>query len=453
MSPVSHVAVLAFPFGTHAAPLLTLVNRLAASAPDIIFSFFSTSSSITTIFSPTNLISIGSNIKPYAVWDGSPEGFVFSGNPREPIEYFLNAAPDNFDKAMKKAVEDTGVNISCLLTDAFLWFAADFSEKIGVPWIPVWTAASCSLCLHVYTDEIRSRFAEFDIAEKAEKTIDFIPGLSAISFSDLPEELIMEDSQSIFALTLHNMGLKLHKATAVAVNSFEEIDPIITNHLRSTNQLNILNIGPLQTLSSSIPPEDNECLKWLQTQKESSVVYLSFGTVINPPPNEMAALASTLESRKIPFLWSLRDEARKHLPENFIDRTSTFGKIVSWAPQLHVLENPAIGVFVTHCGWNSTLESIFCRVPVIGRPFFGDQKVNARMVEDVWKIGVGVKGGVFTEDETTRVLELVLFSDKGKEMRQNVGRLKEKAKDAVKANGSSTRNFESLLAAFNKLDS
>lgn len=112
---------------------------------------------------------------------------------------------------------------------------------------------------------------------------------------------------------------------------------------------------------------------------------------------------------------------------------------------IQVLQHGSVGLFITHCGWNSILESISGGVPLICRPFFGDQKLNGRMVEDSWKIGVSIKGGVFSKSETLNSLNHVLLSGEGKAMRDNVSKLREKALDAVKSEGSSTKNFNTLL--------
>lgn len=156
-----HVAVLAFPFATHAAPLLSLVRRLAAAAPNVNFSFFSTARSNGSIFSGSNSNGFDNNvIKPYNVWDGIPEGYKMSGNPTEPIGLFLSAAPSSFKKAMDVAVAETGTEISCLITDAFFWFAGEMAEEMHISWVPLWTAGPCSISVHMYTDLLRQKLKE-----------------------------------------------------------------------------------------------------------------------------------------------------------------------------------------------------------------------------------------------------------------------------------------------------
>ncbi|OIT34016.1 PREDICTED: anthocyanidin 3-O-glucosyltransferase-like [Nicotiana attenuata] len=433
-----HIALLAFPFGSHATPLLTLVQKLSPFLPsNTLFSFFNTSQSNSSIFSKS---SKPDNIKIYNVSDGVTQTNGITPIGREAIELFIKATPSNFEKVMKEAEEETGVEFSCILSDAFLWFSCKLAEKMNVPWIAFWTAGSGSLSIHLYTDLIRSN----------EETLSTIPGFSStLRIGDMPPEVVAENLEGPMPSMLYNMALNLHKAAAVVVNSFEELDPTINNDLESKLQ-KVLNIGPLvlrslKKVDSDVNSDESGCILWLEKQKEKSVVYLSFGTVTTLPPNEIVAVAEALEAKRVPFLWSLRENGVKLLPKGFLERTKEFGKIVSWAPQLEILAHSSVGVFVTHCGWNSILEGISYGVPMICRPFFGDQKLNSRMVESVWQIGLQIEGGSFTKSGTMSALDAFFSEDKGKVLRQNVEGLKEKALEAVKSDGSSTKNFKNLM--------
>ncbi|NP_001267832.1 Anthocyanidin 3-O-glucosyltransferase 2-like [Vitis vinifera] len=434
-----HVAVLGFP--PHAATLLKLLRRLASAAPTTIFSFFNTAKANNSIFSPQSPHGLH-NLRVYDVADGVPEGHVLSANPLERIDLFFKATPGNFYDAIQVAEAEIGRKISCLVSDAFLWFTADMAEEMRVPWLAIWTSALCSLSVHIYTDAIRE--AVKVVGRVQDQTLDFIPGFSAIKVEDLPEGIVFGDIESPFACMLHKMGLTLPRATAVATNSFEELEPIVTNDPKSKLQ-KVLAVGPFD-LSS--PPQlildASGCLPWLDNKKEASVAYVSFGSIATPPPNEIVALAEALEATGIPFLWSLREHAMDNLPKGFLERTTAHGKVVSWAPQPQILAHASVGVFITHSGWNSVIESIVGGVPMICRPFFGDQCIDKRMVEDVWGIGVGVEGGVLTKSGVMSALGLIL-SHEGNKMREKIRVLKELARRAVEPNGSSTQNLSNLL--------
>ena len=141
----------------------------------------------------------------------------------------------------------------------------------------------------------------------------------------------------------------------------------------------------------------------------------------------------------------MKDHYKQHLPLGFLERTTETGKFVAWAPQVQILSHAAVGIVITHGGWNSVLESIAAGVPLICRPFFGDHSINTWMVENVWKIGVRISGGVFTKKGTLDALEQVLLRQKGKELYEQITLLKDLAFKAVGPNGSSSQNLEKLL--------
>lgn len=436
-----HVAVLAFPFSTHAAPLLAVIRRLAAAAPTVQFSFFNTAKSNGSIFSGSE----PSNIKAYDVADGVPHNYVFLGKHQEDIELFLKAAPENFRKGLGEAVKETGRGVSCLVADGFFWFSAEMAAELGVAWVPFWTAGPNSLTTHVYTDLIRETVGVGGIIGREDETLSFIPGMSKIRIRDLPEGIIFGNLNSPFSCMLHRMGQTLPEAEAVFINCFQELDLTLTDNLKSKFK-KFLNIGPFNMIMPPPPiPDKTGCLSWLDKQKPESVAYISFGTVTSPPPNELIAIAEALIESGFSFLWALRDDLKARLPNEFTEKIRENGKLVSWTPQVEVLGHSSVGVFVTHCGWNSLLESIAGGVPMICRPFFGDQRLNGRMIEDVWKIGAIVNGGIFTKDGIMSNLNKILVNEEGKEMRKRIRDLKEHAEKAVGGKGSSTENFRSLF--------
>ncbi|ESQ41695.1 hypothetical protein EUTSA_v10013472mg [Eutrema salsugineum] len=449
----SHVAVLAFPFGTHAAPLLAVTRRLASAGPTTVFSFFNTAQSNSSLLSSVDDADLPANVRVLDVSDGVPDGYVFSGRPQETMELFLVAAPENFREAIAAAEKEVGRKVKCVLTDAFFWFAADIAAEMKACWVAFWTAGPNSLSAHLYTDLIRETIGVKEVNGRMEETLGFISGMEKMRVKDTPEGVVFGNLDSVFSNTLHQMGLALPRATAVFINSFEELDPTLTKNLKSEFK-RYINIGPLALLSSStsqtetlLVHDPHGCLAWIEKRSPASVAYISFGTVMTPPPGELVAIAQGLESSKVPFVWSLKEKNMVHLPNGFLERTREQGMVVPWAPQVELLKHEATGVFVTHCGWNSVLESVSGGVPMICRPFFGDQRLNGRAVEVVWEIGMTIINGVFTKDGFEKCLDRVLVQDDGKKMKGNAKKLKEQAHEAVSAKGSSFENFEGLLDA------
>ncbi|XLS80028.1 hypothetical protein HN51_064253 [Arachis hypogaea] len=279
---------------------------------------------------------------------------------------------------------------------------------------------------------------------ESNENIDFVPGLPVVKASELPEG-IMDDIEQPLSSMLHKMGQTLPKATAVAINSFAELEPPIVNQLESKFR-KLLNIGPFTlALPQPIIPDDQGCIEWLNKHDIGSVVYISFGTVIIPPPHELVAIAEAIDESGFPFIWSFRGKHDEQLPKGLLERIKDKGKIVSWSPQVEILKHEAIGVCVTHSGWNSIMECMVGGVPMISRPFFGDQKLNTRMMEGRWGVGVPIQDGVFTKEATLAALKSTMSSDEGMLMRQKISEFKKSAKRAVETNGSFIRDFNTLV--------
>uniref|UniRef100_A0A0R0F8R8 Glycosyltransferase n=1 Tax=Glycine max TaxID=3847 RepID=A0A0R0F8R8_SOYBN len=390
-----HVAVLAFPYGTHATPLLNLVRRVAAEAPQVTFS---TKKSNASVFAGLNKEQLF-NIKPYDVDDGLPDNYVPSGNPKDAVAFFVKAMPANYRTALDEAVAKTGRHITCLVSDAFfLVFVLTWLKK----------------CMQI----------------RENKEVDFLTGFSGVKASDLPEGLV-EEPQDPFSIMLEKLGEALPRATAVAINSFATVHLPIAHELESKLH-KLLNVGQfiLTTPQALSSPDEDGCLPWLNKQEEGSVVYLSFGSSIMPPPHELAAIAEALEEGKYPFIWAFRGNPEKQLPQGFLERTKTQGKVLL-----------PVCVCMTHGGWNSVLDCIVGGVPMISRPFFGDQMLNTATMERVWEIGVELENGVFTKEGILRALELIMSSEKGKMTRQKIVELKDFAMAAGGPEGGSTKNF------------
>ncbi|MQL82875.1 hypothetical protein Taro_015365 [Colocasia esculenta] len=451
----AHVAVLAFPFGTHAAPLHALARGLAAAAPLVWFSFFNSAKSNASLLQGGDA---PPNLKFYDVSDGLTAGFAVNPrNPEEEIELFMQVTPGNFRDGIEKAVRSaSGASISCVVSDAFLWFAGDLAREMGagVPWVPLWTGGIRSLSAHIYTDALRTIVGVGEeggavMATKADTELGFLPGMSGTRVRDLPEGIVFGNLSSVFARLLHRMGQELPLATAVVLNTFDVLDPAINDDLRAKFKACHL-VGPLNLLLP--PPQHPEldsdpsgCLRWLDKLPRGAVAYVSFGTVMSPPPGELAELAEGLESCGAPFLWSLKEKLRARLPAGFLERTQARGLVVAWAPQPLVLAHPATGAFMTHCGWNSVMESLAGGVPMVCRPFLGDQRLNARTVASLWRVGVEFEAGKMTRDGVVGALGAVLGSEEGRKMRERACALGEAAREAVQQGGSSAEALQAVV--------
>jgi UDP:flavonoid glycosyltransferase YjiC (YdhE family) len=211
-------------------------------------------------------------------------------------------------------------------------------------------------------------------------------------------------------------------------------------------------IGPLipsdTSLSGDLLQVSSDCVKWLNSKPNSSVVYVSFGSYFVLSERQTDEIARALLDCGFSFLWVLREKTEDL---KFREEFGEKGKIVKWCSQIEVLSHSSLGCFFTHCGWNSTLESLVSGVPMVAFPQWTDQKTNAKLVEDVWKIGVRLDGkvnedGIVGREEIRKCLEVVMGSgEKGEEMKKNAKKWKELAREAGKEGGPAEKNLRSFL--------
>ncbi|XP_055340463.1 uncharacterized protein LOC129589654 [Paramacrobiotus metropolitanus] len=253
-------------------------------------------------------------------------------------------------------------------------------------------------------------------------------------------------------------------ATGLLINSFEELEPQAMAMLKAFPQFEkvpMTFVGPLLPLEN-LKSEDilsQRLQHWMDKQEDRSVVYFSFGTAAVPSAEQLKEIAEALVSLKRPFIWSLRSPQQTLLSEPFIRTTAetmtdtTPYLILPWAPQKQILAHKATGVYVSHCGWNSTLEAVSYGVPVVAWPMFGDQHYNATLIEQCGMgkcmAVAGMKSSTTPASQIAEIIEEVGgCNHEGKPKKPYLGKAQELAASARKAcgpDGKSTSNLEKVL--------
>lgn len=203
-------------------------------------------------------------------------------------------------------------------------------------------------------------------------------------------------------------------------------------------------------------PVTGACMEWLNERRPESVIYVSFGSLAQLGDEQMEELAWGLRLSNKHFLWVVRSTEQSKLPKDFAQETSEKGLIVSWCPQLDVLSHEAICCFVTHCGWNSTLEALSLGVPMVAMPQWTDQSTNSKFVMDVWKMGVRATvddNGLVSRETIASCIREVVEGERGEEIKKNVTKWKEYARESMAEGGSSDLNIEEFVSSlrFNSL--
>ncbi|CAH9094054.1 unnamed protein product [Cuscuta epithymum] len=225
---------------------------------------------------------------------------------------------------------------------------------------------------------------------------------------------------------------------------------LLAKFYRLTGKGKLWAIGPLNPVTTREKSEPKVCLRhrsieWLDMQPPKSVVFVSFGTLTSLSSEQILELAKGLEQSQLKFIWVVRDvlKGETWLPEGYEEGIEGKGLILrDWAPQMEILDHPSTGGFLTHCGWNSCMESIVRGVPMATWPIHFDQPRNAVLMTEVLGIGITVRewsrrDEVITSDVIADALKRLMVRPEGAEMRRRAVELGEALKQSVKDGGLS----------------
>jgi hypothetical protein len=253
-------------------------------------------------------------------------------------------------------------------------------------------------------------------------------------------------------------------ADAVLLNTFDELEQEALDAMRAVipPPASINTIGPLALLAEQIVPkggqldslgsnlwkEDVSCFRWLDGRKPRSVVFVNYGSVTVMTNAELVEFAWGLANSGHDFLWIIRPDLVSGeaavLPPEFLEAVKGRGLVASWCPQDTVLRHEAVGVFLTHSGWNSTLESLCAGVPMLCWPFFAEQQTNCRYKCTEWGVGMEIGHDVRRQVVEEKIRE-AMGGEKGKEMRRRAVEWRETAVRATQPGGHSYANLEKLV--------
>ncbi|XP_055329047.1 uncharacterized protein LOC129581816 [Paramacrobiotus metropolitanus] len=258
-------------------------------------------------------------------------------------------------------------------------------------------------------------------------------------------------------------------ANGFLINSFREIEQRFIDEIKQDSRMSSLEyycVGPFMPeekddQNPSHAELGQKVTRWLDRQADNSVVYVSFGSVVIPNESRIVEVAKALQALKKPFIFSIRQHQQSILPgdirvgiDTHVDNPEAPGLFLHWAPQKLILAHRATAVFISHCGWNSTIESLFHGKPVVGWPIFGDQLENALWVEE---LGVGEslvrrehaandeeKKNINSEKIVAAVRRVGYDSDAA---RKAALKWKDKIREAVAPGGSSNRELQNFIDA------
>ncbi|XP_078433256.1 crocetin glucosyltransferase, chloroplastic-like [Wolffia australiana] len=440
MEEKQHFLIVSFPAQGHINPSLQLAKRLARLSARVTFSTsIEYNSRLNTSSSPPTL-----SFSPYSQGKYDKSFKLPDLDPSDLLTELASAGIKSLT-AIANELAASGSPVTCVIFNFLVPWARDVAADLAVPAVLYWIqAAALFRVYHLFFNGHAEKIINIATQEKPTSEI-ALPGVPTLQVRDLPSLLLKK-------LTVDELFFPAVEATfqglsrVVLVNTFDGLEK---STLTAAGEAELVAIGPAlpsaytdgedeedKAIGGDLQRAEDEYMAWLSAQKEGSVVYVSFGSHSVLPVSEREEISKALRESGRPYLWVARGE-REGVEEG------EKGRVVEWCSQVEVLASGAVGCFVTHCGWNSTLESVVCGVPMVGLPQWTDQMANCRLVEAEW--GVGVRAEKAEKAELSRCIELVMGEGEGEDMRRRAKALASLARDAFREGGSSDRNLRAFV--------
>ncbi|KAF8397373.1 hypothetical protein HHK36_016286 [Tetracentron sinense] len=355
--------------------------------------------------------------------------------------------------------------VTGIIADGIMTFAIDVAQDLGIPIFIFRTCSACAFWAYRCIPKlIEAGDLPFEDHDDMDRPINSVPGMETLlRRRDLPSICRLKDLENPVLQFFVNETFNIARASGLILNTFDDLEAPILSHI-GPHFPQLYTIGPIHTLlktrQGDTPPsvasngslweEDGNCMAWLESKPLKSVLYVSFGSIVSVTRDELLEFWYGLVNSGKPFLWVIRQDLiagkegkEGEIPAELEGGTKERGCVVGWAPQEEVLAHPAVGGFLTHSGWNSTLESIIAGVPMICWPQLADQQINSRFVSEVWRNGIDMKDRC--DRVTVEKMVRDLMVDQREELEKAADKMADLARKCVREGGSSCCNFERLI--------
>ncbi|XP_047312210.1 UDP-glycosyltransferase 87A1-like [Impatiens glandulifera] len=459
-----HLVAVPYPGRGHINPMINLCKLILASPPMIA----NRSIAITFIVTEEwrDLLSSDENwpesIRLETITNVLPSEKVRTND----IPSFIDAVFNKMGEPVDNVLDRLELPATAIMADTFLHWAVDIGNRRNIPVVSLWTMSASVFAILYHFDLFvqNGHYPPIHISSETtggggggdEQLATYIPGLAPIRLADLPTIFHNKDRNHVDKAILGFS--KVNRVQFLVFTSFFDLEPDVRSSLKSQFPFPVLSVGPLipyrdlhhNNNSQIISPTPSPELQWLDSHPHSSVLYISLGSFLSVSPEQMDEIAAGMKESGVSFIWVARGESsriRSYLGDDYRG-----GLVVEWCEQLRVLCHSSIGGFWSHCGWNSTMESIFAGVPMITFPLLIDQVPNSKLIVDDLKIGVRMKGYKEEMVKRERITEIVkCFMDENSGERRGMviraKELKEMNHRAIDEGGSSRLDLESFIKA------
>lgn len=366
---------------------------------------------------------------------------------------------------MVKSLKAT-TRLAAMVVDLFGTDAFEVAKEFNIYPFIFYPSTAMALSLFLYLPKLDG-FTTCEYRDLPELVR--MPGCIPIHGSELLDPVQDRKNDAYKWLLYHAKRYRL--AEGIMVNSFKELEPGPLSVLQEGNPP-IYPVGPLVNMGTARDCVDESgCLEWLDGQPHGSVLYICFGSGGTLSSVQITELALGLELSEQRFLWILRspndenscatffnlnapNDPLAYLPKGFLERTKGLGIVLpSWGPQSQILSHGSTGGFLTHCGWNSTLESVVNGIPLIAWPLYAEQKMNAALLTTDVKVALrpkSNKNGIVERVEIATIVRNLMEGEEGKQLRSRMRNLKDAAAKTLSADGKSTKVLTDLTQKWKK---
>nr|AYR16631.1 UDP-glucosyltransferase UGT86A16 [Polygala tenuifolia] len=458
-----HAIFIAYPLQGHVIPSVHLAIKLASLGFTI--TFINTDSihyqtlkahgkdaTSEDIF--TSARNSGLDIRYMTVSDGLPVEFDRSLNHDQFMLSLLHVFSAHVEQVVGKIVKQSNETVTCLIADTFFVWPSKIAKKFGLFHVSFWTEPALIFTLYFHMDLLRKN-GHFDCNNVRDDPIDYIPGVHQIHPKDVMSYLQDADTSTVVHQIIFNAFQDVRAADFVLCNTLQDLEPDTIAALRA--HLPFYAVGPLfpagftkSSVATSLWSE-SDCTHWLSTKPKSSVLYVSFGSYAHVSKKDLIEIANGLLLSNVNFIWVLRPDIVSSdnvdpLPVGFREAVRECGMIIPWCCQIEVLSDPAVGGFLSHCGWNSILESLWCEVPLLCFPLLTDQFTNRKLVVDDWKVGINLSDHKnITKDDVSRNVNRLMGRKSCLKFVNAIAEVKKLMGGAWTTDGLSQRNMDSFI--------
>ncbi|KAJ3701072.1 hypothetical protein LUZ61_004777 [Rhynchospora tenuis] len=451
MSSPPHALVLPWPLQSHIIPLMHLSHFLADNGFKITF--------VNTEDNHDRIVSAGAHADRFrmiSIPNGlGPEEQQFDTRMIDAIEYNM---PSQLENLIRKINEEGMDKITVLIAETGMGWAMGVAERLKLRSVAFCPTSATFLATWLNIPKLRETgVIDENGSPKIKEIFKLAPTMKPIDETYFAWNFVqnIEIRQRMFRHFENNVQYIL-KAPFILCNSFQDFElPIFTNFP------NIIPLGPLPLGKSSNPAghlwsDDPTSIDWLDQQSVNSVVYVAFGSIATLDQNQVEEFAFALDSSKMHFLWVIRSDQTMGEHHDFLKQFQESinrrgkGKIVNWCNQEKVLAHPSIACFVSHCGWNSTMDGVKNGMPFLCLPYLADQFAVRDYLCDVVNVGLSLvrnENGVVTREEIKSKLIELLQSE---EIKLRARRIKELAERSISPGGSSFQNLYNLVENLKK---